>query len=755
MIDILFFSGQAMDVESAALMEELLAPVPLSHTLLATEWRMPTLAQLTQFRPTLANAIREHRPVAIVALGNHALQALCGTSGVTKNRAQPAELRVGIQKQLTAFEGLRDLALFPKVLTTWHPSFVLRDLNHEEELEEDIAGVVRYVRHLRGEDQSQAVSWKEVSAPYWFVPTLVSNHWAIAYDIETNARPFHDPAFRITMLGVSDGTSQFVARDSAPIKVLTKMLANAQTRADLTIVGHGAISFDAVALGLENTHDTQLLSYAVNERPKQHALQKSVIRNLQRAPWKDEVTWDWQTFDPYGPEWEHAALYNARDCKNTHDLFTRLWDLADDRQKRLYEKLLVPAAKTLARMEQNGVPISLANMEAARQDARERTEEARDVLVGLGLENPRSHKQVRTFLFETLRLTPHHLTDQGEPSTDAETLQALLLTNNQHSTVQAVSQLLTFREYDKLLTTYLTPEDGDIWNERVYPSYSLTETETGRTTGYGYLNPQRQPRRTSIRRIVAAPPGKLLLIGDLSQIELRTMAFLSREPNMMRIYRENLFGGDMHSFTAMKMAALRGETTFSKDDRSNAKPVNFSCLYGAEPYTLRVQALKEYGIRMSDRDASYFRNEVFFGTFERLPHYYRSILSESKRTGVVFSPLGRRRRIPNIVSSDGQLREEAARQAINTPNQSLASDIALIGTMLVDAHVPEVKLCSFVHDAFIGEVDERLDLEDIRMRVAYCFEVGVIEYLLLYFDVKFDVPIRLDVTLGKEWGVED
>lgn len=740
---------------SGALLRELIEPFPFSVRITNAARcypprdAKPTLTQIAACRPYLIEEIIACKPEVIIALGDTALQALCGTSGVGKNRGKPLDLRVGIQKALTPFEALRELVPLPKVLATWHPAFVLRDLNHEEELEEDMASAVRYVRHLRGEEVGQTVDWREWLHFTGAVGTLSD---VFSYDIETNGARLGSPEFRITMLGVSNGTGQWVTREPSIIHDATLSLQA------FKIVGHNAIGFDAIALGLPETEDTMLMSYAYNERPKSHSLQSSVIRNLQIPPWKDQVEWKWAEFDPMtSPLWELAAQYNARDVKYTYDLYTFFRERMDSRQTKLYEHLLKPAQKMLTQMELRGIPISTANMQRALAECMEKiettSEEIKIVAELEGFENfnPRSTKQLAKLLFEKIKYPVHHLTEGGEPSTDAETLQALALQYDN----PLLGACLEFREYDKLRSTYLIDKKGEIVDGRAHPSYALTETETGRTTGYGFLNPQRQPRKTLIRRCVAAPPGKLLMVADLSQIELRTMAFLSREPNMLRVYREGLFGGDMHSFTAQKIAEQRGESTFTKEDRSEAKPVNFACLYGAEWYTVQKHALEAYGIRISPSQAQFLRDEVFFGSFPGLPDYYRSVLKEVKSTGVVFSPLGRRRRVPNIVASDAALREEAARQAINMPNQSFASDIALIGAFLVESNVPDVSLCAFVHDAIIGEVDFFGNLAAIKEHVRYTFEESVVDYIKGFWDVEFDVPIKVDVTFTKEWGVGD
>jgi DNA polymerase I-like protein with 3'-5' exonuclease and polymerase domains len=236
----------------------------------------------------------------------------------------------------------------------------------------------------------------------------------------------------------------------------------------------------------------------------------------------------------------------------------------------------------------------------------------------------------------------------------------------------------------------------------------------------------------------------------MSQGELRTMAFLSREPTMMKIYTENLHGGDMHAFMANEIAKKRHRDTWSKEDRTNAKPINFGCMYGAEWYTLQQTALNDYGVKFTEQEAKFFRDEIFFATFPKLPEYFKRILRELRTTKGVRGPLGNFRRLPEIDSYDENVRAAAFREAINTPNQGLSSAIALTATFLVAQIFPWIPLISFNHDATYAHVEEER-AEEAATAIKRCYEIEAVAYLNEHFDLGFDIPIKAEITIGDYW----
>jgi uracil-DNA glycosylase family 4 len=716
--------------------------------------REPHIDEAEACRTYLAAEIALTRPEAIVALGNGALKTLTNTSGVGKNRGKLIDMRVSLRKEI---ERAAPDYTIPKVLAAWAPAYAAKDLSRDPELRADIANAVQHIRKLRGEDMGDTVPWSES------LPGTYSSDgpYTFAFDIETNAETYWKPSLKIHMVGFAVNViDAHVWKNELWLaqQFISEFYMNGHT-----FVGHNAIGFDAPALKFAgDVEDTMLLSYAIDEEADSHSLQACVQRNLQLPPWKDDVTWKWEDYS-HELHWEKAAQYNGRDTVYTLRLWNRLKERADDRAWRLYRAILKPTAITFERMHRRGIPLDPVALKEAQDSLDLAIEAARDTVLKAAEPydfpdfNPNSYPQVGKLLFEKLGYTPERLTEGGAPSTDAETLQALRLKKD-HPVLEA---LLTYREHTKL-RGWITPDETNIGADgRTHPSYSISaksdgtpSPRSGRSASYGFFAPQRVPRRADIRRIVGLPieSGRVLIIADLSQVEMRTMAFLSREPNMLAIYREGKYGGDMHNYVAGSIAKkFRGTEEWTDEDRSLAKPVGFGSLYGAEAFTLRAYLLNVYGILVSMSQAQTLRDDVFFAALPGLPSYYSKVIADCKRDGFVLSPLGRRRKLPNIHSYDAALREEAARQAINSPNQAMGSDILLFGMNQIEQTVPQVQVIANMHDAVMLEANESDVDDDLLARIRECLEDYPVWAMKNWFDVDFDVPIKADIKVSRRW----
>jgi uracil-DNA glycosylase family 4 len=723
------------------------------------ENRKPSLGEQEACRPYIVQEILDTKPLVILVLGNEALTSLAGQGGISKKRGTPVDLRASIKAGLLS----RDMHNIPKILPTWHPAFVLRDRLHYHELEEDVAACIRYIRQLRGDDMGRAIAWQEWSYPSE-IDELVESSPYVSYDIETNALPIWHPDFKIHMLGVSDGKKSYVVRRDSHINFVILKLREAVAAGRTQLVGYNSISFDDVAAGLQSLDcmyldficDEGISSYQGRAQKGRHKLQSSVIRNLQIAPWKDDVTWDWAQFDPFGPNWENAALYNGRDAVYTHRNFTTLEKKLTEKQQLLIKHIMQPAGRYLSKLEKRGVPISLKNLQEVKLEVEVAKEKALDILARKAFEyelwtfNPNSTPQISELLFKHMGMKPQGYTASGGASTDEETIRSLILAyGDDASAAKTLSALLDYRKQNKLLSTYIEKcvpaSDG-----RIHTSYSLTNTVTGRTASFGW-SPQRTPRDKRLRRIITAPPGLKLVSYDLSQIEMRGMAFLSREPNMLAIYKEGKFGGDMHNFMAQKIAEQRGVSEWTAKDRQIAKPFDFACLYGAEWYTVQNYLLAVYGIRLTRKQTIYLRDDVFFGTaFPTLPAYYDKVIAQCRKDGFVEGTFGLRRQLPNINARES-LQEAAAREAINTDNQGLSSYLGLIGCFLLEQQATWIEQFAFVHDAGLALVPEEA-VEESKAVIQEVFETQVHSYVLTHFGIDFDVPIKIDIKVGQSWG---
>jgi DNA polymerase-1 len=290
-------------------------------------------------------------------------------------------------------------------------------------------------------------------------------------------------------------------------------------------------------------------------------------------------------------------------------------------------------------------------------------------------------------------------------------------------------------------------EDG-----RLHANYKLTGTVTGRLSsgkledsrGPG-LNVQQVPRDPFIRGIIGAPRGWRFVEADFSQVELRIAAHLSRDPTLQRLYA---LDEDVHLTTAMQVTGKPADQ-ISKEERKKAKAVNFGFLYGMGAPKFVDYARDSYGVVVTPEEAEHVRRR-FFETFSSLPAWHARQRRLVQQYGRVQSAIGRVRHLPDINSSDKGVRGEAERQAINSPVQSLASDLMLLSLVtLYDEMDPrEAVIVGTVHDSILFEIkDEAADRWVKRIR-------EVMENLPVKkkFGLDLTVPIKVDIKVGDHWG---
>lgn len=778
------YAGRPFIGPNGELIRELLAnsPVSYSFTNAAKCWtkdnREPTTDELEACRPYLIQEILIAAPEVILALGNIAAKTLIGHGGVMAYRGAPQELRGEIKDYLrrNGFEGP-----LPQVLCTVHPAYVLRVPKAKGLLEEDITGAIRLCKQISGEEIPIDATYTDGSCSDIDFTQLLS------WDIESTSAQYRDSAFRLHLIGVDDGIG--------PVKILTNpqewktfhsRLLGLDAEQKVTFNG---LSFDEPAMRAlfggrrSPVGDVMPLGYLLDESMPNHTLDAFAIRWLGATPWKDrkprtkqnklEIAEYWAKGPQNEKDWDELKQYNARDTKYTRDLWLKLRELCTPELIKVYERMLVPAIQTLAKTTETGLYLVPANIVPAREWTDDEMGKSLSIIhrivadLWLGFDfNPNSTKQIARVLFEkpdpakniySLGEKPKRFSEKTKaPSTDSETLKTIRSVSQSEETVEFCGNLLTYKEAHKMagfLNRYekLVESDG-----RLHPPY-FTKTETGRTSSWIHT----VPRKTAIRRIIGAPPGRKLIVADLSQIELRLVAWASRDREMLATYKEGKNGGDIHNTTAKAIIRLgRGlprdsEISFdpitNKTERSLSKGVNFGCVYGAEAHTLRDYLWKVFGIRITQKEAETLRDDIFFGTYSDLIPWYKEIIARLKIEKQVVSPIGRIRRLPNIDASDVEVRAEAARQGINTYIQSFGSDLALTSFFLVEQEYDWLAPVMFHHDADLFECDEDRAEEGAKI-VQHYMEVEALAYIKKHWGVDLDVPIIAETKILQEWG---
>ena len=373
-------------------------------------------------------------------------------------------------------------------------------------------------------------------------------------------------------------------------------------------------------------------------------------------------------------------------------------------QSRLLGEIELPLAKVLGDMEICGFSADPEGLKTLSDELKTRIEVIEKEIYGLvGYEfNLNSPKQLGTALFEKLGLPAKKKTKSGY-STGAEVLESLRYAH------PAVGLLLEYRQLSKLKSTYADglrdciAEDG-----RIHSTFNQTETRTGRISS---LEPNLQniPVRTAegkrLRRYFTAPEGRVLCDADYSQIELRVLASISGDKNMIEAFGS---GTDIHTVTASQVFGMPADM-ITPELRSRAKAVNFGIVYGIGAFSLS----KDIGVSRAEADR-YIKS--YLAAYPAVAKYMENTIAAAKRDGYVTTMYGRRRWLPELSNSNRNLVAFGERVARNAPIQGTAADIIKIAMIRVfdrlAAEYPTAKLILQVHDELIVECDEK-DAEKI------------------------------------------
>ena len=307
-----------------------------------------------------------------------------------------------------------------------------------------------------------------------------------------------------------------------------------------------------------------------------------------------------------------------------------------------------------------------------------------------------------------------------------------------------VDDLLEYRRLTKLETFIKSWEEIQV-NDRIYPSFNIT-ARTGRTT-CSNPNIQQIPQDKNVRNLIEARPGWVIKEQDYSQIELRVASMFSGDANMQHAYQS---GSDLHSKTT---ELLFGDTSSlspqeQKRKRTEAKSMNFGFLYGMSAKTF-VDYAKGYGLNITEEESEGFRNN-FFKAYPTLLQWHEDCKNYARANGYTWSPIGRKRFLPDINSSNFKLRGQAERQSINSGVQGFASDMctsALADIVFSDEidHDRCIVLGS-VHDAILFEIrDDYVDeVSPIINRLME--KPSIIE------GIDIPIPIVADSEVAQAWG---
>ncbi|MGB9758128.1 MAG: DNA polymerase I [Candidatus Bipolaricaulaceae bacterium] len=432
---------------------------------------------------------------------------------------------------------------------------------------------------------------------------------------------------------------------------------------------------------------------------------------------------------------ERAARYSGEDAEMVMRLRSPLTKKLEEAELlRLFEDLEIPLIEVLLWMERRGVLLDVDELRAQGKELEILLEKTREELFALagGPFNPNSTPQVREILYERLKLPVLERTKTG-PSTDAQVLRDLAQYH------EFPAKLIAYRELEKLRNTYIEklPQYVHPKTGRVHTSFNQTGTATGRLSS-SEPNLQNIPAKTEvgvdIRRAFVAPPGKVLIGADYSQIELRILAHLSGDAALIEAFQR---GEDLHRRTAAVLFGVPLEAVDSRM-RAIAKRVNFGIIYGITPYGLS----RDQGIPQEEAKALI---EKFFQAYPKVAEFVEKLVEEARTTGYAKTLLGRKRPLPGLRNPERRGIGQDRRNAINTPIQGTAADLMKLAMLRIHRAWKEGKLPAEmilqIHDELVFEVAEK-DAEEAGKLVRELME-GVWE---------LRVPLKVEVKIGRNWG---
>lgn len=485
------------------------------------------------------------------------------------------------------------------------------------------------------------------------------------------------------------------------------------------------------------TQDTLLESYVL-ESHKKHDMDSLSLR------WLNRKTISYEEICGKGASQigfeevslETALNYAAEDADVTLQLHQAMWPRLESNEKLrfIYEKIELPVSRVLQQVERNGVLIDsdlLAKQSAEIGQRLLEIEKQAHELAGQPF-NLNSPKQLGEIFFEKLKLPVVKKTPGGTPSTDEEVLQKLA------EDYPLPKVLLEYRSLAKLKSTYTDklPKMVNAATGRVHTNYGQAIAVTGRLSSND-PNLQNIPIRTAegrrIREAFIAPAGSVIVSADYSQIELRIMAHLSGDENMLRAFAA---GEDIHRATAAEIFGL-ALSEVSGEQRRYAKVINFGLMYGMSAFGLAGNL----GI---ERSAAQMYMEKYFTRFSGVKQFMDDVRQQAKSQGYVETVFGRRLWLPEINSPNGPRRQGAERAAINAPMQGTAADLIKLAMIDVQKWLTTSQMKTLmvmqVHDELVLEVPEN--------------ELALVKEKLpaLMADVaQLKVPLLAEVGVGPNW----
>ncbi|MDP3297695.1 MAG: DNA polymerase I [Thermodesulfovibrionia bacterium] len=498
---------------------------------------------------------------------------------------------------------------------------------------------------------------------------------------------------------------------------------------DLIVLKNEIINLKGIAF------DTMLASYLLNPNKTNHNLEdvSMTYLSIKKLSFNDITDKGKKNFREVSIE--DATKYSGEDAAVTLKLkYILETEIEKEGLAKLFCDIEMPLIEVLADIEIAGIKIDLPLMEGFSKELEKELAGIEKRIYFLSGEefNINSPKQLQEILFEKLGLRTLKKTKTGF-STDVGVLEELALEH------ELPKEILEHRTLSKLKNTYvdalprlINPHTG-----RLHTSFNQTVTATGRLSSSD-PNLQNIPIRGEwgkrIREAFISENGCLLLSSDYSQIELRVLAHLSQDEGFIEIFKND---GDIHTRTACELFGITPENVTS-EMRRRAKTVNFGIVYGISPYGLSQQL----GIHPEEAK---FYIDTYFMRHSGVKNYINTKINKAAETGYVSTIFQRKRAIPELKSTNKNIRQLGERLAMNTPIQGSAADIIKIAMINIWRRLKKeglrTKMLLQVHDELLFEVPIK-EKDKVQSLVREEMENAV----------KLDVPLKVDIGVGKNWS---
>jgi len=482
--------------------------------------------------------------------------------------------------------------------------------------------------------------------------------------------------------------------------------------------------------------DTMLASYVMNPEKRQHNLDSLALEHLDHnmIHFKDLVSKKTGKKTFAEVDIETASTYSCEDADITLQLKERFDPQIEKKGfEKLYRKLELPLIEVLAEMEITGIKIDFGIFRELKTDITSKSEILeKQIYETAGLTfNINSPQQLADVLFNNLNLPVIRKSKTG-PSTDFKVLKQL-------SSMHPVpDMILEYRSHSKILSTYINALPGlaHPQTRRIHTSFNQTVTATGRLSSSD-PNMQNIPIRTpdgrKIRRGFIPETGCKFISADYSQIELRILAHITQDKELIDAYNNGL---DVHARTASALFGVP-EDQVTSQMRDNAKTVNFGIIYGMSAFRLN----NELGVPM--QEAQRYVDE-YFKKYAGVSQYIEITKEFARKHGYVETLMGRRRYTPEINSKNYNIREGAGREAVNTTIQGTAADLIKVAMLNIykklKAENKANRMLLQVHDELLFEVPED-EVESMKSMIKEEMESAI----------QLSIPLKVSIGVGDNW----